>query len=186
MTEWRPVTGYEGLYEVSDGGQVRSLPRTTAGHAYGGGPLKPMLTTTGYLQVHLWRDGKGRFPKVHQLVCEAFHGPRPVDHEVRHLNGDKTDNRASNLAWGTSRENHQDTLRHGTHRNASKTHCERGHEYTPENTYLSTRSDGRTQRVCRACKRESNQEYRRRDPERTREQWREYARRDRLKNVVQS
>jgi hypothetical protein len=65
--------------------------------------------------VHLARDGKTADRKVHQLVLEAFVGPRPDGcRDVRHINGDKADNRVENLVWATQSENMQDKWRHGT------------------------------------------------------------------------
>lgn len=59
--------------------------------------------------------GKGSRRYVHHVVCEVFHGPRPSSrHQVRHLDGDRTNNAASNLAWGTPEENARDKERHGT------------------------------------------------------------------------
>lgn len=117
MTQvWRPVVGYEGYYEVSNDGFVRSLDRDVL--------AKGRRTYTrrgkqlaGHIQEGYWRvgltkpNGKIRNWPVHRLVCEAFHGVRPgVGIVVRHLNGISTDNRAENLAWGTSKDNHDDCL----------------------------------------------------------------------------
>jgi hypothetical protein len=80
-----------------------------------GTPLKPQRDRDGYLEVRPYHNGRARTRRVHQLVCEAFHGERPSpEHEVRHLNGERTDNRASNLRWGTKAENVADMVRHGT------------------------------------------------------------------------
>jgi hypothetical protein len=57
----------------------------------------------------------GRTHYVHQLVAEAFHGPRPEGQEVRHKNGKCRDNRADNLHWGTRQQNIMDAIGHGTH-----------------------------------------------------------------------
>ncbi len=79
-------------------------------------PLKACLNkVTGYLSVHLHNRGHTKIRTVHSLVLEAFIGPRPVGaYECRHLNGDKTDNRLENLAWGTCSENNHDKVQHGT------------------------------------------------------------------------
>lgn len=103
----------------------------------------------GYLKVRLIVGNRRVQRTVHGLVCLTFHGPKPTQptqHEVRHLNGIRNDNRLSNLAWGTRSENAQDRKLHGTCRAAEngrvgakklrKTHCKYGHAYT------STRSGG--------------------------------------------
>src|SRR5262249_12949164 len=79
-------------------------------------------------------------------------------HEVRHLNGIRTDNRPENLAWGTKSENMQDAVRHGTHLETRKTHCPEGHEYTPENTIMGGRN--RKSRGCKKCISESKKRLR--------------------------
>ena len=141
--EWRPVVGYEGEYEVSNLGRVRSFVRGGA-HI-----LATWQTQTGHLKVRVGgrREKAGRY--VHQLVLEAFVGPRPLGMVTRHLNGEPTDNRVDNLAWGTRSQNNLDSVRHGTHPEARKTHCKRGHEFTAANTRHHNGS-----RHCRACARE--------------------------------
>lgn len=77
--------------------------------------LRPALSPNGYLHFRMSRPGYLPVTRpVHVAVCEAFHGPRPDGKEVAHLNGVKTDNRATNLAWKTRPENHADKVQHGT------------------------------------------------------------------------
>ena len=107
---WLPVGGYEGLYEVSDLGRVRSLPRFHAG----GRVLKPAYNGP-VAQVCLRRDGRSRTFKVHSLVAAAFLGPRPEGHEVCHGPAGRLDNRLANLSYGTkSKNNGEDKRRDGT------------------------------------------------------------------------
>jgi hypothetical protein len=68
----------------------------------------------GYLQLKLLRNGKEHHKKVHTLVMETFVGPRPEGQECRHLNGNRQDNRLSNLQWGTKLENGGDKAKHGS------------------------------------------------------------------------
>lgn len=156
MTEtWRAVPGYEGAYEVSDVGQVRSLDRvarTRWGGTYPiqGQVLAPTVQTNGYKYVSLKADGTTRRVQVHVLVLEAFVGPRPERHQARHLDGGRLNNALANLAWGTASANIRDKTRHGTNTNANKTHCPAGHPYTKANTYR----DKKGRRDCRACHRE--------------------------------
>ena len=112
MENWKAVVGYDGLYEVSDLGRVRSLPRLTATGMRGGKLLKPRLNTAGYLRVNL-SDGvtKHQPSNVHQLVALAF--PAGDGPQVRHLDGNKLNNRADNLRYGTSKEDYQDRVKHG-------------------------------------------------------------------------
>lgn len=157
--QWLPVVGYEGIYEVSDHGRVRSVlrskicsngvTRTVRGRLLSPTPRK----NGGHLQVQLYGDNGDQWTvRVHQLVLAAFVGPCPDGMEVRHLNGDPADNRAANLAYGTRAQNVADALRHGTHSEARKTHCPKGHEYTPSNTYVQW-PKGRQgpRRKCRTC-----------------------------------
>lgn len=105
---WAPVTvpDFEDLYEVSDLGHVRRGPT--------GRILKPGLHPKGYHGVVLSGRGKRASVLIHKLVLEAFVSPRPDGLEARHLDGDPTNNRLSNLIWGTSSENELDKRRHGT------------------------------------------------------------------------
>lgn len=151
MTEWRAIPGYEGYYEVSDDGQVRTLPRTdirgvqvkTRTRA-----LNP--NASGYPSLALAKDGSKWFIPVHRLVMLAFIGPCPDGHEVLHADGTRTNNNLSNLSYGTRTDNVRDSLRHGTNVNANKTHCKRGHELNSVNAYSSK---GKKKRDCRVCRR---------------------------------
>lgn len=99
---WLPIEGYEGLYEVSDMGNVRSLNYNKTGETK---ILRPAMTRFGYLQVSLWKDGKRKMVKVHRLVATAFVPNMFGDDYVNHINEVKTDNRADNLMWCTHKEN---------------------------------------------------------------------------------
>lgn len=111
---WRPVSGYEGLYDVSDLGNVRSF-HAGRGKGKRGGLLKPGMSGGGRLSVVLCKDGEHRTRLVHQLVLEAFTGPRPPGQEARHGPGGALDNRHVNLCWGTPEENQgPDKVRDGT------------------------------------------------------------------------
>ena len=107
---WLPIPGFPG-YSVSDMGRVvsskRKTPRVLATQRWAERHNKP------YLAVGLCINGKARLYVIHKLVMLAFVGPRPDGQEVRHLNGDATDNRLVNLAYGTHVENMKDILRHG-------------------------------------------------------------------------
>jgi len=148
MERWLPIHGYEGRYEVSDVGRVRSYCRIPAGHL-----LKQALAGDGYPSVDLFAgDGTHRMMRTSWLVMLAFVGPRPSGQVTRHLDDNKLNNTLANLAYGTRRDNEIDKTRNGHNPNAKKTHCPRGHEYTVENTRWGTRANG-SYRKCRACHR---------------------------------
>jgi hypothetical protein len=148
---WRPILGYEGLYEVSDLGRVRSLPRKTTR----GGVLKLQLRPDGYFDIELYaRGGKSRH-LVHRLVAQAFCPQRSHQTVVRHRNAKRDDNRAVNLSWGTSADNAADTVRLGRNYQAAQTHCRNSHPFDEVNTY----TDRQGHRNCRTCRRESSRRY---------------------------
>ncbi len=118
MESWAPIPGQEGRYEVSDLGSVRSFVWSKLRGETRPQTLKTIRLDSGYLVVGLVTSGRQRLRRVHQLVLEAFVGPRPAGMITRHLNGDQTDNRLSNLAWGTQAENEADKKLHGTVRRA--------------------------------------------------------------------
>lgn len=112
---WLPVVGYEGLYEVSDHGRVRGLPRQSASRPARGRILKHYIGagTRGYPSVRLSRESKGRNYHVHILVLRAHVGPPAPGQEARHGPGGKTDASLANLCWGTRSENIRDRVRDG-------------------------------------------------------------------------
>lgn len=116
---WKSVIGYEGLYEVSSQGQVRSIDRTVPHGRSGTLTLKGRIRTqytddAGRKSVNLSKARKTRTHRVHNLVALAFIGPVPDSMEVCHGNGDAGDNRPENLRYDTSTENAADRERHGT------------------------------------------------------------------------
>lgn len=115
--EWRDIPGYEGRYQASDLGNVRSLDRRVnvcygATRMMKGRVLKPAgCKKDPHLYVVLG-NGQAGTP-VHKLVALAFLGPRPEGQDVRHLDGNPLNNRADNLAYGTRTENILDVYRQG-------------------------------------------------------------------------
>lgn len=156
--EWRPVVGFEGVYEVSDFGNVRSLPRSVTRSDglvlnFLGKNKKPTVMKSGHLRVGLQFNLSQKTNQlVHRLVAEAFLGPQPEGKEfVLHWDDDPGNNHVENLRWGTKKDNRNDAVRNGKWRshNSEKTHCVRGHEFTEENTYRSGTSPNRQCRECR-------------------------------------
>lgn len=159
---WLPIPEWEGFYEVSDCGRVRSVDRIVGSgpSAYGGQRLQPgrllklKPLRSGHLTVDLWRHGKGHDRLVHRMVLEAFVGACPAGMEACHRDGEPSNNCVGNLYWGTRSENMHDLVRHGGHPSASKTTCVLGHPFDEENTFYTARGH----RVCRACRRRRQRE----------------------------
>ena len=90
--EWRPVVGYEGLYEVSNLGRVRRVAYVLATYVGKRG------SATNYCRVRIFNERGGKQRSVHSLVAAAFIGPRPSPlHEVNHKDGNPTNNTLENL-----------------------------------------------------------------------------------------
>lgn len=117
--EWRDIPGWDGLYQASSLGRIKSLPRkvrigqgrwrTTQERV-----MRP-AETRGYLKLTLRRPAAEAVThSVHHLVCEAFHGPRPPGCEVAHNDGTRNNNRPGNLRWASRPENALDRVKHGT------------------------------------------------------------------------
>lgn len=117
---WKPIPNYEGLYEVSDFGRVRSLPKSVVDpngriRNYPLRVLRQQATNKyGHLKVGLYKNEKCREFLVHRLVLMAFVGnPSDAAPECLHGDGDPTNNVLQNLRWGSSKENSMDCEVHG-------------------------------------------------------------------------
>lgn len=138
---WKPVVGYEGKYEVSDLGRVRSVTRTITQLGRGGVPfsrgvvgrvLRPGVASNGYPTVAI---GRYNTRTVHSLVAEAFLGPCPAGCEVLHLDGTRTNSVLSNLRYGTRSENIYDAVRNGSWMSEARTkHCKKLRSYRADSS----------------------------------------------------
>lgn len=116
--EWKPIAGYEGFYEISNLGRVRSLNRVDSIGRTRKGRMKATpidKTSTGYRFVGLCKEGVAKKVDVHVLVLEAFVGPRPSPSmEACHGDGNRANPVLSNLRWDTPKGNASDRWKHGT------------------------------------------------------------------------
>jgi len=157
VEHWGVVLRCSG-YEVSDHGRVRSLDRIIVdcnGRSIRrkGAMLTARLDNYGRPNVQL---GRKNFAFIHHLVLETFVGPRPPGTVCCHWDRDVSNNYVLNLRWGTHSENNLDSVRHGSHWNATKTECPFEHSLFPPN--LATTKTGARQ--CLACVRaRANQQY---------------------------
>ena len=109
---WRPVVGYEGLYEVSSLGRIRGLKKTN--NRLPGRILKPALNSRGYQQISFFKEGKLKTYILHRVVACAFLGEQPTPiHQVNHKNSLRDDNCVENLEWVTPSENMLHAFRDG-------------------------------------------------------------------------
>lgn len=119
---WRDIPSYKGLYQASNYGRIRSVPRKSYNargqlRQYPGRILKAKARESGrdeYLVVTLCHNGEEKQKKVHRLVLEAFEGPCPPGMEGCHNDGNRYNNKPDNLRWGTRKSNNRDKYKHGT------------------------------------------------------------------------
>lgn len=105
--KWLPIPGYEGIYEVSDCGNVQRIGKWTDGRRNRVRGLRHPDFCKGYPRVVLFRDQTRKRIMVHHLVMLAFVGPRPEGFEVNHKNGVRSDARIENLEYVTKSQNEQ-------------------------------------------------------------------------------
>ena len=171
--EWRPVKGYEGLYEVSNFGRVKSLNYNHTGKEK---ILKPFKRKDGYLQVILCRNGKGKMFSVHRLVASAFL-PNPNNlPQVNHKDEVKTNNCVSNLEFCDCKYNinygsHNERVAAAQRNNPARSKVVEASKFsdfrTIEFRFASTReadrngfNHGNVSTCCRGCfNREGNNRY---------------------------
>ena len=142
MENWKPVVGYESIYEVSDIGNVRSIDRIdNSGRRRKGKQLFLKKATNGYMVATLCNQGKMKCFLVHRLVLTAFVGNCKDGHEAMHLDGNKDNNVITNLRWGSHKENMHHQIIHGTAR-IGENHWK---AKLTEQDIIKIRADNRTQ-----------------------------------------
>lgn len=155
--EWLPVVNYEGFYEVSNLGSVRSLSRMTRGRwdslkLSKGRYLKPYLMNTGYLRVDLSKKGVTTSFAIHRLVGKAFIPLIEGKNHINHIDNNRANNHVSNLEWCTPKENTAHASKQGRlgailNNNSRKTHCKNGHPLYGSNLYTTKQG----YRQCKIC-----------------------------------
>ncbi len=135
MENWKSILGYEGLYEASDFGRVRSIDRVVDANSRWGTPrkmlfkgtvLQQFIGTNDYMKVTLSKEGKTKSVEVHRLVYEAFNGKVPDGMQVNHIDEDRQNNKLTNLNILTPQEN----TNYGNHnKRVSKTMSKKVFQY---------------------------------------------------------
>jgi hypothetical protein len=157
IEEWRPVVGYEGRYEASSHGRVRSLG-FYSGNRWGTKTWRAGRTLTafrvqghGYYAVTLTDGETQTDERLHRIVLRAFVGEPPPDRpNGLHEDDDPANNRVENLRWGTRTDNAYDSVANGSHVQARKQTCDLGHLLIAPNLVESNAAVGH--RACLACK----------------------------------
>ena len=167
MEIWKSVTGYKGIYEVSNQGRIRSLDRyikyyrkTSAKYAIKssikidyifGRFLKPKKDKDGYLIVCLYLERKiAKMYRVHRIVAKEFIANPNNKLQINHKNGIKSDNRSKNLEWSTSKEN----IHHAIKYKLTTLNMKSVDQFTIDGVYIKTFNSiakaSRQTKICRS------------------------------------
>ena len=103
---WRPIKDYEGLYEISNTGKVKSLKKTRLNNtSIEEHIMKPSINHNGYLRVELSNNGKRKSYLIHRLVANAYIPNSNIKLQINHIDGNKQNNNLNNLEWCTPQDN---------------------------------------------------------------------------------
>lgn len=146
MEQWKPIPGYEGYYEISNTGLVRSCARYVvkgnfAASFLAGKPKPTVKGKNGYMMAQLSKDGVNKTYSVHRLVLRAFIGDPPHKYEACHNNGIRDDNRLENLRWDTRVNNFKDREKHGNTAKGERNGCAKVDTETVKAILADTRSN---------------------------------------------
>lgn len=120
MELWKDIEGFEGYYQISNKGNVRSVNRFDGVHDRQGSLIRQNLKHNGYLQVGLRKHGKRKWFGVHRLVAIHFIENPDNKPQVNHIDGNKLNNTVENLEWVTGRENQRHAIKMGLRDNMPK------------------------------------------------------------------
>lgn len=120
MEIWKDINGYEGYYQISNKGNVRSLDRFDGVHDRQGTIIKPHMKHNGYLQVGLRKHNTRKWLAIHRLVAIHFIENPDNKPQVNHIDGNKQNNNVENLEWVTAKENQNHATRIGLRNNMPK------------------------------------------------------------------
>lgn len=120
---WKPIEGYENLYQISNLGRVKSLPKPYKNNAISKEKiLNPRINDNGYCVVELYKERKRKVYRIHKLVIQNFIGNNDKL-DVNHLDGNKQNNRLDNLEYCTRKENMIHAVRMGLSKGCIKVKC---------------------------------------------------------------
>lgn len=134
MENWKDIVDFEGLYEVSDFGNIRSTKTKQF--------KKITIDSHGRPYLGLWKNNKQKIVRPHKLVLEAFIGKAPKGMECCHNDGNQQNNKLDNLRWDTPKNNHADKLKHGTSNTGERCNWAK----LTKNQVIAIRADLRTQK----------------------------------------
>lgn len=142
MEVWKDIAGYEGYYQISNFGNIRSVDRVIYSDKFHigikrelkGRTLNPSVNNHGYLSLILSKNGEKKSCRIHRLVAEAFiKNPNNYD-QVNHIDGDKTNNKVENLEWC----NNQYNVIHAYKNGLAKSHPKSIKQYDLKGNYIQT------------------------------------------------